>query len=593
VGPRRWQLKVVPVLAIIGAVAIVGGTIAITRNYGSSSHPAVAGQPRLVVLPFQNEGTPTDTYFADGLTEAITNRLAGLHNLGVIDPRSANQYKDTKATPKQIGRDLGVQYILEGTVRWGRTTSGAPEVEIIPTLVNAGDETTKLAPDPYVVQPSDVFKVQTDVATKVADALGVVLEQGDERTLSARATQNTDAYDFYMRARGLDERLRVQLSPTSLQDAIAEYRQAVTLDPRFAVAFAHLGEDQLLWAALDLSDKRRVTAGKASIDSALALDSTLAEAHEAEAFYLNLFAHDPDAAYSEYARAAASRPNDARYLGGLGLEQMRIGHMKEGLANLEKAVQLDPRSTDAVSSAARAAFEVRQYDVATRYADQLTRLAPDDWIGYALQMEIAARGRGDTATARRVLEAELQHVPVMTVRMLLPEIESQGRSDWPRLDSLRLPDVHPQQVLDTLNFYLAKMGVALREQAHAAAVAYADTALRVAGHTTLGGPFQSAGHVIAAICNAVVGRRAAALRGIAALDSDDVSRATEAPIRAQNAEARARAYLALGDQDHAVAELERLIALPSGVSAAGLRVDTQWTALADNPRFRALLSRAP
>ena len=404
-------------LALVGVIAIVGGTLAVVRN----RHGVGQSRPhetKIVVLPFQNEGPASDAYFADGLTEAITNRLASLHHLGVIDPRSADQYKDTKATPRQIGRDLGVQYLLEGTVRWALNAAGAPEVQISPTLVNASDETTKLAPGPYVVQPSDVFQVQTDVATKVADALGVVLEQGDEHALTKRVTSVPLAYDAYLRGRHFDNQLDSThtLLPPVLQQAMAEYRRAASLDPKFALALAELGNNGVIWSFFDPGDTSRRIAARAAIDSSLQLDPSLPEAHVARAEYLDAFEHNTLAAYDEYVRAQAERPNNAELLDRLGRAQVLIGRPDEGITNLERAVQLDPRSADAVAAAGQATLAYRRYDEATQYGEQLIALAPQDGRGYALEMQVATEGQGDTASARHILERELCRSPTRAHR---------------------------------------------------------------------------------------------------------------------------------------------------------------------------------
>jgi serine/threonine-protein kinase len=592
-GPRRAPVPraVVATLAVIGAVSVGAATLAVARSRHSPPSGPPAGETKIVVLPFQNDGPATDAYFADGLTEAITNRLASLHNLGVIDPRSANQYRDTKRTPKQIGRDLGVQYVLEGSVRWATGPNGTPEVQISPTLVNAADETTKLAPGPYVVEPADVFKVQTDVATKVADALGVALEQGDEAALTKRMTKVPQAYDEYLKGRDLDNQMEAHrsLSPAPLQQAIAQYERAVALDPRFALAFAKLGADRVLWTFLDLTDPRRQAAAKAAIDSALALDPDLPEAHVARARYLRAFDHNEREAYDELVRAQAERPNDGQMVGDLGEAQVLLGRVDEGIANLERAVQLSPRSSDVLASAARTNFEYRRYAEAQRYADRLMALTPSDWAPYAIEMEIAAEGHGDTAAARLVLARERQQVPQMSAQLLTVEEQTQGASDWPFLESLRLADVHPEQFFDTTNFYLSKMDLYTREHRASLARAYADTALALVARHGLTGPLEAAMHQVDAMAGAVAGRRDLATKEIAAIKQD--ARQLDNPagiIAAREAQSLAAAYMALNDPDDAVAELAQVLTLPSGKSAAYLRVDPEWDSLRTNPGFQKL-----
>ncbi|SRR5579883_13655 len=590
---RRWRIPALAALAALGVLAVVGGTLAIVHGRSSAGDGragSAGAQPKLVVLPFTNEGPANTAYFADGLTEAITNRLASLQHLAVIDPRSANQYRDTKKTPREIGRDLGVQYLLEGTVRWASGPGGTQQVQISPTLVNTADETTKLAPGPYVVQPSDVFRVQTDVASKVADALGIVLGATDEKALTARPTKNADAYDAFMRARDLEKADSYELSPTRLRDAMALYERAVQLDPTFALALAHLGEDRTVWAILDIPDSARARAARAAIDSALRLDPTLAEAHRARAEYLQAFGNHAREAYDELVRAQAERPNDAGLLGELGRAQINAGRVDEGIANLERAVQLDPRSVGALASAAQATFLYRRYAEATRYADQLIALAPDNALGYGFRAQVATMGFGDTATAHRIWTRERAAVPHLSALTFLVEESTQGSYDWARLEALQLADVHPEQVFDTVNFYLTKMDLYTREQRAARARAYADTALGLIARRTFTGPFAPAAHQVEAVANAVAGHRAAALQAIAAVKADESQGdAGVATSKQTFAEALAAAYVALGQADSAIVQVRRMLSAPTGKSAAYLRVDPEWDPLRADPRFRALL----
>ncbi len=590
---KRLPRALIAALAVVGAVSIVGATLAIVRSRGAAREKPA--EPKIVVLPFQNEGPPSDAYFADGLTEAITNRLASLHHLGVIDPRSANQYKDTKATPRQIGRELGVQYLLEGTVRWASNASGAPEVQISPTLVDAADETTRLAPGPYVVQPSDVFQVQTDVATKVADALGLVLEQHDEMVLTRRMTHVPAAYDAYLRGRHYDTELDSahSLSPELLQRSIQEYQEAAKLDPKFAQALALLGGDEVEWALLNLSDTTRQVAAKRALDSALRLDPNLADGHLERAQYLLAFEHNQREAYDEFVRAQAERPNDAELLQHLGDAQIHVGRVAEGIANLERAVQLDPKSADALAAVANRTYQYRRYDEAKNYAERLIAVAPHDWSGYATLMHIAFDGYGDTVAARKALDRERAAIPRTNVQMFLNEVGMQGAGDWPRLESLQLADVQPQQIFDTANFYLAKMDLYDRERRAAPEKAYADSALLFMRRHTFTGPLAPSAHLVMAVAGAAAGRRDVAEQGIAGIEQD--AKMLDNPnglLAAEQVEALADAYNHLGDSKNAVAQVIRALQLPTGKSAAYFRTDPEWDPLRSNPTFQNALSGA-
>ena len=206
--------------------------------FATHGHGRGAGrETMLAVLPFENDGPASDEYFADGLTDAITNRLASLHGLGVIDRRSARQYKSTTKSARDIGRELGVQYVLEGTVRWAKDTSGAQKVLITPTLVNTNTLSSKPAGGPYIVVPSDVFQVDSDVATRVADALDVTLNPHERHVLESRPTTNPDAYDAYLRGDAIDkDNDAMSLNANNVRLAIEQYQQALKLRPDLTAA---------------------------------------------------------------------------------------------------------------------------------------------------------------------------------------------------------------------------------------------------------------------------------------------------------------------------------------------------------------------
>ena len=159
-----------------------------------------AGPKRLAVLPFENLGRPEDEYFADGVTDEVRGKLAALPGLEVIARTSSVQYKETTKSPQQIGRELGVDYLLTGTVRWEKDAGGPSRVRVSPELVQVSTASTKWQA-PFEAPLTDVFQVQADVAARVAEALGLALGAGERERLAERPTQNLAAYDAFLRAR--------------------------------------------------------------------------------------------------------------------------------------------------------------------------------------------------------------------------------------------------------------------------------------------------------------------------------------------------------------------------------------------------------
>ena len=579
-----WRMLVLAGCVVVSVV----GTGLWLRHRSSGAAGGGAGPTMLAVLPFENDGPASDAYFADGLTEAITNRLASVHSLAVIDRRSAGQYKGTNKTPKQIGRELGVQYVLEGTVRWATDAGGGRKVQITPTLVSTADLTTKPAGGPYVVVPSDVFQVQTDVATKVADALSATLDVNDQKALAARPTQSADAYDAYMRGAELADQDITQ-DPRITRAAMDQFERATKLDPRFALAFARLANERMQWTVYDLNDRARQTAARAAIDSALVLDPNLPEAHQYNAYYERFFDNDLTAASAELARALALRPNDADMIGAMGSMQLTRGQIDSGFANIATSVRLDPRSLEVLNRAASQAINYRRFREGETYADRMIALAPQSVAGYNFKANVELQGYGDTARARRTLDSARQFMPRLPL-WLAGDLAELGPADRARLERMSLDEMSASTVLDSISYYITKATLFLgRDPGRVRA--YGDSILRIGQRITPGGPVDVGRRILLAFGYALSDRRADADREIAVVKQNAAASPNpRSPQAGQIAFNLAMIYAVRGDADSTVAMLRQVLTLPSGISAPYLKLDPTYTLVRDSPAFEALVS---
>ena len=161
-------------LALILGLAIGGGALFAWRSRTQSGAPGESGAIRLAVLPFENVGDSSDAYFADGVTDAVRGKLTGLPGIEVIGSASSAQYRKTTKTPQQIGQELGVRYLLIGRVHWARAAGGSSRVQVSPELIDVGTAADKWQ-QPFDAPLTDVFQVQGDIASKVAQSLQVAL----------------------------------------------------------------------------------------------------------------------------------------------------------------------------------------------------------------------------------------------------------------------------------------------------------------------------------------------------------------------------------------------------------------------------------
>ncbi len=234
-GPRRRRYALV---GGVGALVVVAAVVTWALRSRSPEGAAVAGadtRKMLAVLPFENLGPSEQEYFADGITEEITTQLAKLSGLGVISRTSAMQFKDSQKSLREIGKELGVDYVLEGSVRWDKS-GGQNSVRISTQLIRIADD-THLWAENYDRVYGQIFALQSEIAHQVADELNVTLLEPEQAALALRPTENLDAYDLYLRGRGQYERGK---NRNDLDAALPLIEQAVHLDSTFTQAQAYL-----------------------------------------------------------------------------------------------------------------------------------------------------------------------------------------------------------------------------------------------------------------------------------------------------------------------------------------------------------------
>ncbi|MGD8500562.1 MAG: protein kinase, partial [Phycisphaerales bacterium] len=406
--PVTMPLKLRRMAIIIGAVAfgIILSGIALRFIPRKEFQPS-SKEIRLVVLPFENLGPTEDEYFADGITDAITARLAVIHGLGVISRQSAMQYKTREKSARVIREELGVDYILEGTVQRERPSDPTSRVRIIPQLIRASDDIHVWA-QTYEDDISEVFHLQSDLAERVAQALDVTLLEPERRALRARPTENIEAYNYYLR--GNEYRHRSDLE-SDLRIAIQLYKKAVELDPMFALAYAQLSmaHSLMYWFYYDRSEECMAMAKQAA-DKALELNFDLPEAHLALGQYYYHGHLDYRGALKHFAVARKIRPGNSEVLSLIGAVQRRQGKFEGALANLKKASDLDPLSYVVVSEVGNTLMFMRKYAEAERSFDHAISLAPDVPWAYYLKALLYLCWEGSTEKAQSVLHEGLEHI---------------------------------------------------------------------------------------------------------------------------------------------------------------------------------------
>jgi non-specific serine/threonine protein kinase len=196
------------------------------------------GQDRimLAVLPFENLGSPEDEYFSEGISEEIMFRLSTIHGLGVVSRQSVLRYKNREKTIQEMGKELGVDYLVDGSIRYQHLITEPNRVRVISNLINVSN-LIQISLGNYEESLTDIFNVQSKIAEEVAKALEIRLLEPERRSLESKSTENLQAYEYYLR--GNDYWVR-DFEIESVESAIQMYEKAIELDPQFVLAFAKL-----------------------------------------------------------------------------------------------------------------------------------------------------------------------------------------------------------------------------------------------------------------------------------------------------------------------------------------------------------------
>ena len=589
-APRRRRWKVAVVLTLVVGGLLGTAWLFIGRPFQARTAQTAGAPKKIVVLPFTNLGPAEEEYFADGVAEEITARLATIDRLRIIGSTSANRYKRTDKTIPEIGRELGVDYVLEGSVRWEKSPHSPARVRVTPQLVSTADGMHIWA-HVYDEPLDEIFRVQSDIAQQVMQALDVTLLEPQRRTIETKPTRNLEAYDYYLRGndyrrRGSDERFQ--------RTALQMYEKAVELDPGFALAYAHVSETR---SRMYLLHYDRSAVGlehaKRAVDKAFELAPDLPEAHQALGTYYWLGQLDYDRALREFAIAEAGRPNDSELRLARAVLLQRQGRLRESLVDFDRAQELDPASPIVASNYGLSFMMLRDFPHAESLFERATALSPDGIEPYFSRVVLALRWDGNIQRARAVLDESravgVADEPYLVLARVWVALFDHRYQEVVDVLSSKAPEVFEDQnrfVPRTL-LYAQVYGLMRR---HDLERAYYDSARALVQRRVVELPDDPRLHSALGIALAGLGRKREAIQeGERAVELLPISREA---FRGYHFDwDLARIYTMVGESDSAVSRLEHLLAIPGWLTSAWLRIDPTWDPLRANPRFQELVKR--
>src|SRR6266542_3307675 len=386
ISAARWRKFVLVAALLLSAVALAISFSILSRRGAviqTTSPATFVPEKSIAVLPFENRSEErANAYFAEGIQDEILTRLSKIADLKVISRTSTQHYKSAPENLREIARQLGVANILEGSVQ-----KSGDVVRVNVQLIKAAND-SHLWADTFDRKLTDIFSVESDVAKAIADQLRVHLSGREEQVISAKPTDNPEAYDAYLR--GLAYSLKTQRTPANSLGAQKYLREAVQLDPKFALA----------WSLLSYTDA--VGYHTMNLQPALALQPALGEAVLARGYYHYACLKDYDTAVRYLEQARSLLPNNSRILQSLADVERTRGQWDRSNAFFNEAERLDPRNVLLLTQHALSLIVVRRFPEAVRRLDQVLDITPDDVDTSVIKATIA-QAEGDLPRAAALL----------------------------------------------------------------------------------------------------------------------------------------------------------------------------------------------
>jgi serine/threonine protein kinase/Tfp pilus assembly protein PilF len=387
---RRNPTTTVLVASLVALAAVAGGMLWESQ----APHPMPAG---IAVLPFENRSEDkASAYFADGIQDEILTRLSKIADLKVISRTSTQHYKSAPKNLPEIAKQLGVANILEGSVQ-----KSGDGVRVNVKLIKAANDSYLWA-DTFDRKLTDIFSVESEVAKAIADQLRVHLSGREEQAIAAKPTDNPEAYDAYLR--GLAYTLRTAATIANALGAQKYLREAVRLDPKFALSWALLSYvdargyiSNTLQPTVALREEARQAA-----ETALTLQPNLGEALLAKGYYHYACLKDYDTALRYFEQARQFLPNSSRIPESLAYVTRRRGQWDRSETYYNEAERLDPRNVFLLTQHGISYIALHRFPEAQQKLDQVLDITPDDIDTFVLKAAIA-QAEGDLPRASALL----------------------------------------------------------------------------------------------------------------------------------------------------------------------------------------------
>jgi serine/threonine protein kinase len=580
---KKW---VVPAVILSLVIILIAGYFYINNKFKGGT--VTNERKMIVVLPFENLGAPDDEYFADGITGEITSKLSGLSGLGVIARSSAMQYKNTEKSLKQIGEELGVGYVLEGTVQWEKLSDGKKRIRVNPELVNV-ENSTQMWSKPYEAEFSSAFTLQSEIAATVAEALNLKLVKSEQKSLESNITNNSAAYDNYLKAKYYSQDITSEKNSRIAEELL---ENAIKLDSSFAAAYAALStvQSNMYWSYFERT-KENLRRSKVNAQKALLINPDLAEAHVAMGDYFYHGILEYESALQEYKKAISLNPNLVDSYNGIAFVLRRQGKMRNAIEYLEKTYELDPRDYVTVFSIGETYNLLREYEKSIPYFDKANLLAPEAIPPYDTKARNYLLAAGDTKKARSIIQNARERkigLDSYVFSVSLYYCDILNRNFNAALNQIKgVKETDDQYYYKPEDLYLAEAYWFMKN--NTLAEKHFLAAKRILKEKIKQNPEDSRLYTSLGIACAGLGEKQTAIQeGKHGYELLPITReAWRGSFRLFDL---AQIYTMVGEQDLAIQALDELLSRATdAISVALLKIDPTWDPLRENPKFQELL----
>lgn len=437
VTSRGWKTKAAMIsgpLVLIGLAIILAPLVRLQKSQPQRSAPV---KRSIAVMPFKSlDNDPANDYLGAGMTDTLIAKLSNIRQISVLPTSSVIKYAGQSMDAQSVGRELGVDSVLDGTIQ-----KAGDRIRVTVQLISVQDRTPLWAQS-FDEQITDIFVVQDTISSQVAQALMVRLNGDEQKQLRKHETENVEAYQEYLRGRYFWNKRDEE----GLKKSLEHFHHAIDLDANYGLAYAGLADAYMIIANYGLKSREETfQRAKAILQKALAIDDTLAEAHTSLAFIKAFYDHDNLGAEAEFKRAIELNPNYATAHHWYSEFLVTLGRNEESMAEIRRAQELDPLSPAINATLGERLYYARQYDEAIKQSRKTLEItpnfAPASYIlGLALEQKgmyreaiYALRSAKETTRFNSALPSSaLGHVYAMTgqkedARKILHELLAQEK----------------------------------------------------------------------------------------------------------------------------------------------------------------------